>query len=214
MFLVVYYIVINKKKMTDSSSMRPALRAAILESSVSNIFKVAAGEWYVNNYHIADSVTCVCGQEECRYIYSIKNWHNEKTLFPIGSSCMKYFNWNEEEADIINAYRKWHAKLYNNEGGAYHQIAFNQVIKDVDYIHRIKYCSSAENRRLWTYAKAVWIHNPPVMPEKKKEPTCEVWIHNPPVMPEKKKEPTCESCEIQKQKGYKRCYQCHLKKKK
>lgn len=184
--------------MTDSSSMRPALRAAILESSVSKEFEVASKEWYINNYYIANPpnyVSCVCGQQGCRYIYKIKNWHNEKTLFPIGNDCMKYFNWNEEEAEIINAYNKWHEKPYNNEGGAYHQIAFNQVIKDVDYIHRIKYCSSAENRRLWTYAKAVWIHNPPVMPEKKKEPVC-------------------ESCEIQKQKGYKRCYQCHLKMKK
>lgn len=177
--------------------MRPELKVAIMKSSVSDNFAGAHREWYVNYYEVIDGegVSCVCGQENCKYIYSIKNWHNEKTLYPIGSSCMKYFSWNEEEAEIINAYNKWHEKAYNNEGGAYHQIAFNQVIKDVDYINTIKYSSSAENKRLYAYAKAVWVHNPPVIPERKPEPTC-------------------KTCEIQKQKGYKRCYQCHLKMKK
>jgi len=174
--------------------MRPALKAAILQSSVSDKFELAAGEWYINSYQIVHGVSCVCGQERCKYIYSIKNWHNEKTLFPIGSSCMQYFNWDEEEAQILSAYNKWHEKPYNNEGGPYHEITFNQIIKDVDYIHTIKYSSSAENKRLYAYAKAVWIHNPPVVPTKKKTSTC-------------------ESCEIQKQKGFPRCYQCHLIKK-
>jgi len=176
------------------TKMRPELKAAIMESSVSADFAVASAEWYVNYYEVmyGEGVSCVCGQERCRYIYSIKNWHNEKTLYPIGSSCMQYFSWNEEEAEIINAYNKWHEKLYNNEGGRYHKIVFNQVIKDVDYINDIKYSGSAENRRLYAYARAVWIRNPPVIPERKPEPTC-------------------KNCEIQKQKGYKRCYQCHLK---
>ena len=182
------------KKMDYCATMRPALREAILESSVSNNFKVATGEWYVNNYLIAEGVSCVCGQENCKYVYSIKNWFNEKTLFPIGSSCMEYFNWNEEEAQIINAYNKWHEKPYNNKGGQYNDVAFNQVIKDVDFINSIKYSGSAENRRLCAYAKAVWIRNPPMIPAKKKAPIC-------------------EKCEVQKQLGYPRCYQCHLKKK-
>jgi hypothetical protein len=176
------------------ASMRPALREAILESSVSSNFRVATGEWYVNYYLVVDGVSCVCGQENCKYIYSIKNRYNEKTLFPIGSSCMEYFNWNEEEAEIISAYNKWHEKLYNNEGGQYNQTAFNEVIKDVGFIRRLVYSPSAENRRLYAYAKAVWIHNPPAVQSKKKEPSC-------------------EKCQVQKEKGYPRCYQCHLKKK-
>ena len=178
--------------------MRPELKVAIMESSVSDNFAGAHREWYVNYYEVIDGegVSCVCGQENCKYIYSIKNWHNEKTLYPIGSSCMKYFSWSEEEAGIINAYRKWHEKLYNNgEDWQYYKVPFYEVIKDVDYINTIKYSGSAENRRLCAYARAVWIHNPPIIPERKPEQIC-------------------KNCEIQKQKGYKRCYQCHLKMKK
>lgn len=185
--------------MNDCVCMRPLLKEAIMGNSLSDKFEVAAGEWYVNNYLVADSVTCVCGQEDCRYVYSIKNLYTEKTLFPIGSSCMKYFNWNEEETEIISAYHKWHEKPYKNEGGPYNGIAFNQVIKDVNYIRIIRknptIFKSAEHRRLCAYARAVWIHNPPVIPVKKKAPAC-------------------ESCKIQKLKGYPRCYQCHLKMKK
>ena len=180
--------------MNNCVCMRPALKEAILKSSVSDKFEVAAGEWYINYYEVMppeEMVSCVCGQENCMYIYSIKNLHNEKTLYPIGSSCMKYFNWNEEEAEILSAYRKWHDKPYKNEGGRYNGIAFNQVIKDVDYIKKLNCYSSAENGRLCAYAKAVWIHNPPAIPVKKKKPDC-------------------ERCKIQRQKGYPRCYQCHL----
>jgi hypothetical protein len=176
--------------MKDYSSMRPALKDAILESSVSDEFEIASAEWYVNYYVVIPEMTCICGQQHCKYIYSIKNWNNENILFPIGSECMKYFNWNEEEAGIINAYNKWHEKLYNNPEGPYHKMPFYEVIKDVDYIRRLIYSPSAENTRLSTYARAVWIHNPPIV--------------------NKKGESGCEKCEIQRQKGYQRCYQCHL----
>lgn len=178
--------------MENTLSMRPALRDAIIDSSVSNEYKIASAEWYVNYYNVIPESICICGQEHCKYVYSIKNWHNGNTLFPIGSECMKYFNWKEEEAEIICAYNKWHEKLYNNPDGRYHLIPFYEVIKDVDFIRGLSLYSSAENRRLSAYARAVWIHNPPIRDKKKKESTC-------------------EKCVIQRQKGYRLCFQCHLK---
>lgn len=176
--------------------MRPLLKQLILKYSVSNEIEIASSEWYVYRYVVDDTCTtaCICGQENCKYIYTIKNKNNDTKLEPVGSSCMHYFNWDEQEAEIFNCYEKWHEKLYNNQGGRYDKIAFNQIIKDVEYIESIQYNFSAEYRRLVSYAKAVWIHNPPIKIEKQKTIDC-------------------EKCKIQKEKGYKMCYQCHIKKK-
>lgn len=181
--------------------MKPDLKRAVLQHSVSKEIEIAAAEWYINFFETIPQSTCVCNQEHCKYIFHIKNYLNDETLSPIGSSCMDYFNWNEQECEILRAYNTWHDKSYNNVGGFYNGLAFNEVIKNVAYIRSIKYCISAENKRLCTYARLVWIHNPPV----KEKP---ILVDNPPyIMPIKK---TCKICEIQIQKGYKRCYPCNV----
>ena len=183
------------------TNMKPDLKKAVLEISISKEIEIAAAEWYINDRQTKPESTCVCNQEHCKYIYRIKNIHTHETLYPIGSSCMDYFNWNEQECGILRAYNMWHDKPYNNVGGVYNGVAFNIVIKDVDFIRSIKYSASAENRRLCTYARLVWIHNPPL----KEKP---ILVDNPSyIMPIKK---TCKICEIQIQKGYKRCYPCNV----
>jgi hypothetical protein len=187
----------------NPTNMKPDLKKVVLQHSVSKEIEIAAAEWYINYFETIPDSTCVCNQEHCKYIFHIKNYLNHETLSPIGSSCMDYFNWNEQESEILRAYNMWHDKPYNNVGGVYNGVAFNIVIKDVDFIRSIKYSASAENRRLCTYARLVWIHNPPVIPVKEKP----ILIKNQPyIMPIKK---TCDRCEIQRQKGYKRCYQCN-----
>ena len=35
---------------------------------------------------------CICGKENIKYLYTIKNIYNANILFPIGSSCIKKFD--------------------------------------------------------------------------------------------------------------------------
>lgn len=154
---------------------------------------VAKKEWYIiSKYYEEDGVSCLCGQPDCKKVYVIKNNYNHNELSPIGSECMKYFEFNEQERTIFEAYEKWHFKKYNVVDSVYYQVAFHEIIKDVSYIRSIdKYEKSKEQQRLVEYARAVWVHNPP-----------------PPPSPPPSPSVVCQKCVEQRRKGYKKCYEC------
>lgn len=72
-------------------STRKAMIEAIIHNSVADKFEEAALEWDVMNCTMGDG-TCVCGQKHLQYLFTIKNRHTGKTLYPIGSECIKKFN--------------------------------------------------------------------------------------------------------------------------
>lgn len=171
------------------------LMKTVVEHSESSLTEVARAEWFITAYYKEENgVTCLCGHEMCKYVFIIKNYNNNNLLAPIGSSCMQYFEWDDQEKTILGAYEKWHFKKYRNPGLKYDQIEFNEVIKDADYVRMIQrnptLFHSAEHRKLICYAKAVWMHNPPPPPP-------------PPLM--------CQKCVEQQKKGYKKCYNCYKK---
>jgi hypothetical protein len=182
------------------------LMKTIVEYSQSPLVDVAKAEWYITAYYKEQNgVTCLCGHPECMYVYIIKNYNNNNTLAPIGSSCMQYFEWDGQNQVILKAYEKWHMKKYNNPGGQYDQMEFHEVIKDAEYIRLIdKYGIKKEQEKLVLYAKAVWIFNPPPLIIPVKPPS----LPPPPAPPRQE----CQKCVEQRKKGFKKCYDCFTQK--
>ncbi|MDR2599613.1 MAG: hypothetical protein LBC73_05000 [Oscillospiraceae bacterium] len=85
-----------------------------------------AGDWYsaVEEWYLYDveedeflEESCICGKENLRYLFTIRNEYNGNTLFPIGSSCIKKFersDLNEEVAAKEQLFKLLHA-IENNE---------------------------------------------------------------------------------------------------
>ena len=50
-------------------------------------------EWEIIDCEEDESCSemCICGKENIKYLYTIKNIYNANILFPIGSSCIKKF---------------------------------------------------------------------------------------------------------------------------
>ena len=195
------------------------LMKTVVEHSESPLMEVAKAEWFITgHYKEEDGVTCLCGHPECKYVYIIANFNNNNLLAPIGSECMKHFEWDDQETTILGAYEKWHFKKYRNPG-KHDQKEFNEVIKDVEYIRNMqKYPSlfhSAEQRRLVCYATAVWVHNPPPPPPppppRPPPPPPTPILTSPPPMSVWPL-PPCQKCVEQQKKGYKKCYECFTKK--
>lgn len=66
----------------------------ILENSVSSNWSNVVNEWNIEDCiedEFNDS-SCICGKENLRYLFTIKNLRNGNTLFPIGSTCIKKFD--------------------------------------------------------------------------------------------------------------------------
>lgn len=65
----------------------------VLEASYSDVWDVAVKEWVISDCEEDESLmsACVCGKENLRYLFTIKNVITGKDLFPIGSSCIKKF---------------------------------------------------------------------------------------------------------------------------
>ena len=76
------------------SSYKKNLIMKVINNSQSNCWNEAVLEWDINDYaeDLRCSSKCICGKENIRYLYSIKNRYNGRILFPIGSSCINKFN--------------------------------------------------------------------------------------------------------------------------
>lgn len=73
---------------------RENLIKTVLNNSESNYWNYAVQEWEIIDCEEDENAesSCICGKENLRYLYTIKNTLNGKILFPIGSSCIKKFN--------------------------------------------------------------------------------------------------------------------------
>lgn len=82
------------------SSTFEQLKKVVLEKSCSKNWINAVLEWEIADADEDESCSssCVCGKEDIRYLYTIKNLKTGETLFPIGSSCIRKF----ERSDLNN----------------------------------------------------------------------------------------------------------------
>jgi hypothetical protein len=75
----------------------------VLEHSESSDWYSAVNEWSIVNVEEDDSMmeSCICGKENLRYLFSIKNINNGNVLFPIGSSCIRKFGRSELNEEVV-----------------------------------------------------------------------------------------------------------------
>ena len=90
------------------------LIATVIYHSESNNWESAVTEWEIYDCEEdeSNSETCICGKENIRYLYTIRNILNGSELFPIGSSCIKKFNrtdFNEEISLTESMFKLLHA---------------------------------------------------------------------------------------------------------
>lgn len=76
----------------ESAYMRNLIMT-VIENSEANCWEDAVLEWEIDDCEedLSCSSECVCGKENIKYLYTIRNRYNRRTLFPIGSSCINKF---------------------------------------------------------------------------------------------------------------------------
>ena len=84
----------------------------VMEKSESTTWDEAVLEWEIVDCEEDDelSLSCVCGKERLKYLYTIRNAYNGNVLFPIGSLCIKKFERLDLNEEIIA--REGMFKLY------------------------------------------------------------------------------------------------------
>ena len=99
-----------------ATNARYKLIEVITSNSVSKDWEHAVQEWSMTGCRIdrSCSSSCVCGQENIKYLFRINNDLNGRMLFPIGSSCIKkfgrkdldeYVNVHEQMCKLLEAVR-------------------------------------------------------------------------------------------------------------
>lgn len=76
-----------------SGSYVENLIKTVIDNSRSCTWDDAVLEWKIDDCEEDEFLesACICGKENLRYLYTIRNKYNGNTLFPIGSSCIKKF---------------------------------------------------------------------------------------------------------------------------
>lgn len=77
----------------DSSYIRNLI-CRVINKSEGDKWEDAVMEWEIIDCEEDERSTeiCICGKENIRYLYTIRNTYNGNILFPIGSSCIKKFD--------------------------------------------------------------------------------------------------------------------------
>jgi hypothetical protein len=147
--------------LSESSSYYNRLIETVIELSVAKDWKSAVEEWSIHDFAEDDTLieSCICGKENLRYLFTIRNDLNGKTLFPIGSSCIKKFERNDldEEVKIKEQLFKLLHAIENNqfltlsaeffskkmlhylfEEGAFKRNKYNNFNPELDYKFMLK----------------------------------------------------------------------------
>lgn len=74
----------------------------VINASQTNEWHTAVMEWNISDCRVdySQSSRCVCGKENLKYLFTIKNILNGATLYPIGSSCIQKFDRNDLNEQI------------------------------------------------------------------------------------------------------------------
>lgn len=86
----------------------------VVQNSESNLWEEAVIEWEIFDCEEDEfcSEKCICGKENIKYLYTIRNTVNGRTLYPIGSSCIRKFNradMKEQSSTIEAMFKLLHA---------------------------------------------------------------------------------------------------------
>lgn len=90
------------------------LLKAVIDASESDNWLDAVKEWGIRGCIVDSecSSECLCGKESIKYLFRIRNKHNGKELFPIGSSCINKFgrkDLKEKTAMYMELFKLLHA---------------------------------------------------------------------------------------------------------
>lgn len=100
----------------------------ILQHSESNLPKEAIREWdIVNDSEYDECIDCICGHKNIKYTYTIKNRINDKILFPLGSSCIRKFEYQDLIDQIKIVTNK--NKIYKNPGKKHDGKTYDDICK-------------------------------------------------------------------------------------
>jgi hypothetical protein len=74
----------------------------VINSSKGKTWSEAVQEWEIYDCEEDESASssCICGKENIRYLYTIRNVINSNMLSPIGSSCIKKFERDDLKEEI------------------------------------------------------------------------------------------------------------------
>ncbi|HBR32843.1 MAG TPA: hypothetical protein DD733_12265 [Clostridiales bacterium] len=88
--------------MTVTSSNYKRLIETVLEYSDATEWHAAVLEWCIDDVEedVSQAESCICGKENLRYLFTIRNTINGHTLYPIGSSCIKKFERSDLDEEI------------------------------------------------------------------------------------------------------------------
>ena len=80
--------------MENQSSYYKNLIKQVLESSESDTWKSAVTEWEIYDVEEDEKQleSCICGKENLRYLYTIRNKLNDNQLYPIGDKNVALFS--------------------------------------------------------------------------------------------------------------------------
>lgn len=95
------------------NSYRTNLIQRVMDLSHSESWDSAVLEWAIVDCDEDEELqsSCICGKEELRYLFTIRNIITGHTLFPIGSSCIKKFE--REDLDEQTAIQEKLFKLFH-----------------------------------------------------------------------------------------------------
>lgn len=85
-----------------SSSYYRNLISTVLDASYSEYWEEAVAEWDIVDCEEDESCGsfCICGKENIRYLYTIRNRKTGRILYPIGSSCITKFGRDDFDEEI------------------------------------------------------------------------------------------------------------------
>lgn len=88
--------------MNTTSLYYRRLVETVLRYSDAAEWSAAVLEWCIDDVEEDETQqeSCICGKENLRYLFTIRNTINGNTLYPIGSSCIKKFDRSDLDDEV------------------------------------------------------------------------------------------------------------------
>jgi hypothetical protein len=151
----------GENRMRFNSPYYRNLIKQVVDNSEASAWEDAIFEWEVFDCEEDDSLfsSCICGKENLRYLFTIRNIENGNILYPIGSSCIKKFERDDlnqdasikeqlfkllhaiEKNEYITLSREYFSRKllgYLYEEGAFHANSYNRYNPEVDFEFLLK----------------------------------------------------------------------------
>lgn len=91
----------------------------VVKNSLGHTWRDAVIEWDIVECEEDEECAskCVCGKEDIKYLYTIRNEYTHAMLFPIGSCCIKKFNRKDlnEKISIVEGMYKLYKAINDNK---------------------------------------------------------------------------------------------------